>query len=141
MPGRACGDFCGAGKSGDLFSRDADGFFCFSGRTDDMFNSGGENVYPLEVENVLLRHPAVAEVSVVSVPHRHKGEVPVAMVVKAKGSDRTENELKQFCLANAPAYAHPRRIEFVEDLPLNGPDKIDRRIVQEVLRSRYGVLG
>ena len=56
-----------------------------------MFNSGGENVYPLEVENMLLRHPAVAEVSVVAVPHRIKGEVPVAMVVKAKGRDVTED--------------------------------------------------
>jgi long-chain acyl-CoA synthetase len=128
-------------KTGDLFSRDAGGFFYFKGRTDDMFNSGGENIYPLEVENVLLRHAAVAEVSVVAVPHRHKGEVPVAMVVKAKGSDTTETELKQFCLANAPAYAHPRRIAFVEELPLNGPGKIDRRAVQQAMRQRYGVLG
>ncbi len=128
-------------KTGDLFNRDADGFFYFKGRTDDMFNSGGENVYPLEVENVLLRHPAVAEASVVALPHRHKGEVPAAMVVKVKGSDATEIELKQFCLANAPAYAHPRRIEFVDELPLNGPGKIDRRVVQEILRSHYGVLG
>jgi acyl-CoA synthetase (AMP-forming)/AMP-acid ligase II len=128
-------------KTGDVFDRDADGFFYFKGRTDDMFNSGGENIYPLEVENVLLRHPAVAEVSIVSVPHRIKGEVPVAMVVRAKGRDVGEDELKHFCLANAPAYAHPRRIEFVSELPLNGPGKIDRKIVQRVMRERFGVLG
>jgi long-chain acyl-CoA synthetase len=127
-------------KTGDVFSREASGFFYFRSRTDDMFNSGGENIYPLEVENVLLRHAAVAEVSVVSVPHRVKGEVPVAMVVKAKGREVSEKELKDFCLANAPAYAHPRRIIFVAELPLNGPGKIDRKVVQNEMRARFNVL-
>jgi long-chain acyl-CoA synthetase len=128
-------------KTGDVFDRDADGFFYFRGCTDDMFNSGGENVYPLEVENVLLKHPAVAEVSVVPLPHRVKGEVPVAMVVRAKGRDVSEEELKQFFIANAPAYAHPRRIAFVAELPLNGPGKIDRKAVQSSLSERFGALG
>jgi acyl-CoA synthetase (AMP-forming)/AMP-acid ligase II len=128
-------------KTGDVFDRDADGFFYFRGRTDDMFNSGGENVYPLEVENVLLKHPAVAEVSVVPLPHRVKGEVPVAMVVRAKGRDVTEEELKRFFIANAPAYAHPRRVEFVAELPLNGPGKIDRKAVRDSLFERFGTLG
>jgi len=128
-------------KTGDVFDRDAQGFFYFKGRTDDMFNSGGENVYPLEVENVLLKHPGVAEVSVVPAPHRVKGEVPVAMVVKTKGAEISEDELKQFCLANAPAYAHPRLIDFVAELPLNGPGKIDRKVVQRLMRERCGVLG
>ena len=128
-------------KTGDVFERDADGFFYFKGRTDDMFNSGGENVYPLEIENMLLRHPAVAEASVVAVPHAVKGEVPVALVVKAKGRDVGEDELKQFCLANGPAYAHPRRIDFVVELPLNGPGKIDRKVIQRMMRERYGAFG
>jgi acyl-CoA synthetase (AMP-forming)/AMP-acid ligase II len=128
-------------KTGDVFERDSDGFFYFKGRTDDMFNSGGENIYPLEVENMLLRHPAVAEASVVAVPHAVKGEVPVALVVKAKGRDVGEEELKQFCLANGPAYAHPRRVDFVAELPLNGPGKIDRKVVQRMMRERYGALG
>ncbi len=128
-------------KTGDVFSRDDRGFFYFRGRTDDMFNSGGENIYPLEVENMLLKHPAVAEASVVPVAHRLKGEVPVAMVVKAKGRDTTEDELKQFCLANGPAYAHPRRIVFVAEMPLNGPGKIDRKVVQTILKQRFAMLG
>jgi acyl-CoA synthetase (AMP-forming)/AMP-acid ligase II len=128
-------------RTGDVFDRDADGFFYFRGRTDDMFNSGGENIYPLEVENVLLKHSSVAEVSVVPLPHRVKGEVPVAMVVKAKGCTISEDELKQFFIANAPAYAHPRHIDFVTELPLNGPGKIDRKVVQRVLAERFGVLG
>ena len=76
-------------RTGDLFSRDAEGFYYFRGRTDDMFNSGGENIYPLEVENLLLKHPGVADVSVVPFPHKIKGDVPVAMVVRA--SDATHS--------------------------------------------------
>ena len=128
-------------STGDVFSKDAQGFFYFRGRTDDMFNSGGENIYPLEIENMLLRNAAVAEASVVPIPHRIKGEVPVAMVVKAKGRDITEEELKQFCLSAGPAYAHPRRIVFVGELPLNGPGKIDRKVVQNLMRERFGTLG
>jgi acyl-CoA synthetase (AMP-forming)/AMP-acid ligase II len=122
-------------RTGDLFARDEGGFYYFKGRTDDMFNSGGENVYPLEVENLLLRHPAVADVSVVAVPHAIKGEVPVAMVVLSRSASTSEEELKKFCLDNGPAFAHPRRIVFVEALPLNGPGKIDRKIVAERMRE------
>lgn len=128
-------------RTGDVFHRDHEGFFYFRGRTDDMFNSGGENIYPIEVEDLLLRHPSVAEVSVVPLPHRIKGEAPVAMVVVAKGMHVDEDELKRFCLAHGPAYAHPRRIHFVTEMPLNGPGKIDRRIVQRIMSETYGVLG
>jgi long-chain acyl-CoA synthetase len=128
-------------RTGDVFSRDAEGFFYFRGRTDDMFNSGGENVYPIEVEDLLLRHPGVAEVSVVPALHQVKGEVPVAMVVKAAGQEVTEDELRQFCLDNGPAYAHPRRIIFVSAMPLNGPGKIDRKVVQQRVRERFPTLG
>lgn len=116
-------------KTGDLFARDPEGFYYFKGRTDDMFNCGGENIYPLEVENLLLRHPDVADVSVVPVPHAIKGEVPVAMVVLASNAAADEAALKSYCLSNGPSYAHPRRIVFVSELPLNGPGKIDRKIV------------
>jgi long-chain acyl-CoA synthetase len=123
-------------RTGDLFTRDANGFYYFKGRIDDMFNSGGENIYPLEVENLLLRHPDVADVSVVAVPHEIKGHVPVAMVVLAAGATASEDTLKRFCLAEGPAYAHPRHIQFVDSLPLNGAGKIDRQIVAEQMR-RY----
>jgi len=125
-------------KTGDLFAKDAEGFFYFKGRTDDMFNSGGENVYPLEVENLLLKHDAVADVSVVPVPHTIKGEVPVAIVVKAKGIEADEQALKSFCLSNGPAYAHPRRVFFEDTLPLNGAGKTDRKLVKERVLSLLG---
>ncbi len=81
-------------RTGDLFHRDAEGFLYFRGRVDDMFNCGGENVYPIEVEDLLMRHPAVAEVSVVALPHAIKGEAPVAMVVRKRdqASDRERAE-------------------------------------------------
>ena len=125
-------------KTGDLFRRDEQGFFYFCGRVDDMFNSGGENVYPLEVENLLLGHPDVVDVSVVPFPHVIKGEVPVAMVVRARGAKATEEDLKKFCLAIGPAYAHPRRIIFVDALPLSGVAKTDRKLVQKMVRDTLG---
>jgi acyl-CoA synthetase (AMP-forming)/AMP-acid ligase II len=125
-------------RTGDLFSLDGEGFYYFRGRVDDMFNSGGENVYPLEVENLMLRHPAVADVSVVPFPHAIKGEVPVAMVVRAAGADAGEDALRRFCLDHGPAYAHPRRVVFVELLPLNGAGKTDRRLVAARMRELLG---
>jgi len=125
-------------KTGDLFSKDAAGFFYFRGRTDDMFNSGGENIYPIEVEGLLLTHPDVADVSVVPVPHAIKGEVPVAMVVRRKGSAASEQELRDFTLKQGPAYAHPRQIFFVESLPLNGAAKTDRIEVKRLVTALLG---
>jgi acyl-CoA synthetase (AMP-forming)/AMP-acid ligase II len=130
-------------KTGDLFSKDAAGFFYFRGRTDDMFNSGGENIYPLEVEGLLLTHPEVADVSVVPVPHAIKGEVPVAMVVRRAGSEIGEQALRDFTLQHGPAYAHPRRVFFVAALPLNGAAKTDRVVVKKMVTELLGdaVLG
>ena len=125
-------------RTGDLFSRDRDGFYFFRGRTDDMFKSGGESVYPKEVENLLLTHPEVADVSVVPLPHPTKGEVPVAMVVLAKGARSTVDDLKGFSLKNGPAYAHPRRILIVPELPLNGAAKTDRLEVKRQLVAAFG---
>jgi long-chain acyl-CoA synthetase len=125
-------------RTGDLFSRDADGFFFFKGRTDDMFNSGGENIYPLEVEGLLLTHPDIADVSVVPFAHQIKGEVPVAVVVKRQGADASEREVRDFALEHGPAYAHPRRVLFVDALPLNGAAKTDRIAVKALVRSALG---
>ncbi|MDH3733704.1 MAG: fatty acid--CoA ligase family protein, partial [Gemmatimonadota bacterium] len=115
--------------TGDLFHRDAGGFFYFRGRTDDMFNSGGENIYPKEVENLLLAHPDVADAAVVSVPHDVKGNVPAAMVMLRPGAVADEESLKAYTLEEGPAYAHPRRIAIVDEMPLGGPGKVDRAAV------------
>ena len=114
-------------RTGDVFVRDVHGFFEFVGRADDMFNSAGENIYPSEVEAVLSRHPAVQQVIVVPIADALKGHKPVAFVVPRPGTAPSELELKQFVLANAPAYHHPRRVWFLDTLPLAGTNKIDRR--------------
>lgn len=125
-------------RTGDLMSRDADGFFFFKGRTDDMFNCGGENIYPLEVEGLLLTHPDVADVSVVPVAHAVKGEAPVAVVVRRHGAAVGEKEIRDFALARGPAYAHPRRVFFVDALPLNGAAKTDRLAVKALVDRLLG---
>jgi acyl-CoA synthetase (AMP-forming)/AMP-acid ligase II len=113
-------------RTGDLVRRDEDGYVSLVGRVDDMINVGGENVYPKEVESVLLEHPSVADVCVVAAPHPIKGSAPVAWIV-AQAPPPTEEELKQYFLARGPAYAHPRRVFFVDRLPLTGTNKLDRK--------------
>jgi long-chain acyl-CoA synthetase len=117
--------------TGDVFRRDADGFFYFVGRADDMFVCGGENIYPGEVEMMLERHPAVHQACVVPVPDELKAHKPVAFVVPRAGASISEDEIKRFALANAPAYQHPRRVWFVDELPLASTNKIDRRRLAE----------
>ena len=122
-------------RTGDIFRRDENGFFYFRSRADDMFSCGGENIYPKEVENLLFGHADVSDCAVVPVPHEVKGLAPAAMVVLRKGATVTAEALKQHCLANGPAYAHPRRIEIVDKLPLNGAGKIDRGQVRQILAA------
>lgn len=122
-------------KTGDRFRRDADGFFFFVGRADEMFNCGGENLYPKQVEDLIARHPDVAEVAVAPIPHDDKGQAPAALVVPRAGSSPTADEIRRFCLAHGPAYAHPRRILLVDALPMLGTGKTDRRAVRGRLMS------
>ncbi|MBV8185947.1 MAG: acyl--CoA ligase [Alphaproteobacteria bacterium] len=113
--------------TGDVMRRDARGFYFFVGRADDMFQCGGENVYPGEVEKLLGRHPDVAQVCVVPVRDEIKYQLPVAFVVPRPGVRPSEDALRRFALDNGPAYAHPRAVWFVDELPLAGTNKIDRK--------------
>ncbi|MEA2990845.1 MAG: long-chain acyl-CoA synthetase [Alphaproteobacteria bacterium] len=112
--------------TGDVFRRDADGFHYFVGRTDDMFVSGGENIYPADVERMLERHPDIAQAAVVPVDDEIKGQKPVAFVIRKPARTPSEDDVKQFALANAPAYQHPRFVWFVDELPLASTNKVDR---------------
>lgn len=89
-------------------------------RTDDMILSGGENIYPSELEDALLEHDEINDAAAVPAPHKTKGEVPVAFVVAAEGSELTEDEIKDFALERVPTYAHPRRVFFKDNLPKSG---------------------
>jgi acyl-CoA synthetase (AMP-forming)/AMP-acid ligase II len=123
-------------RTGDVFRRDADGFHYFLGRTDDMFVSGGENIYPGDVERMLERHPAVAQACVVPIEDDIKGQKPVAFVVAKNGtkggSPVDADEIKRFALAHAPAYQHPRFVWFLDRLPLSSTNKIDRTALKRV---------
>jgi long-chain acyl-CoA synthetase len=117
-------------RTGDVFRRDKDGFFYFVGRADDMFVCGGENIYPGEVEKMLERHPGIHQAAVLPVPDELKGHKPVAFVVRAQDAAQLDEQaVKQFALAHAPAYQHPRRVFFVEEMPLAGTNKIDKRVL------------
>jgi long-chain acyl-CoA synthetase len=122
--------------TGDVFRRDADGFHYFVGRSDDMFVSGGENIYPSDVERMLERHPDVAQAAVVPIEDAIKGQKPVAFVVSKPGRSPSADEIKRFALANAPAYAHPRFVWFVDELPLAATNKIDRALLHGLARER-----
>jgi long-chain acyl-CoA synthetase len=122
--------------TGDVFRRDADGFHYFIGRSDDMFVSGGENIYPADVERMLERHPDVAQAAVVPIDDDIKGQKPVAFVVSKPGRRPSEDEIKRFALANAPAYAHPRFVWFVDELPLASTNKVDRALLHGLAQER-----
>ncbi len=111
--------------TGDIFRRDEQGFYFFVGRNDDMFVCGGENLYPGEVATVLEKHPAVLQAAVVPLADEDKGSIPCAFVVKRPGVAVDADDIKNFALSNGPAYAHPRTVVFVDNMPLTGNAKID----------------
>ncbi|MGH6671460.1 MAG: class I adenylate-forming enzyme family protein [Xanthobacteraceae bacterium] len=125
--------------TGDIFRRDGDGFFYFVGRADDMFISGGENIYPADVERMLERHPDVAQAAVVPIDDEIKGQKPVAFVIRNPGCALDVETVKRFALEHAPAYQHPRFVFFVDEFPLASTNKLDRaalkRMAEEKLAS------
>lgn len=124
--------------TGDIMRRDANGFYEFVGRADDMFVCSGENIYPGEVEKMLERHPAIHQACVVPVPDEIRGQKPVAFVVPESGATLAAQDVKEFALANAPAYQHPRHVEFVAELPLAGTNKVDRHALIQRAASLAG---
>ncbi|MBV8685279.1 MAG: AMP-binding protein [Alphaproteobacteria bacterium] len=117
-------------RTGDLARRDSDGFWYISGRRKDMFISGGENVYPAEVENVLAGHPAVSEAAVVAAPDPKWGEVGRAFIQLAEGRARpAAPELEAFCRTRLAAYKVPKSFEFVPNLPRTAAGKVQKHLL------------
>ncbi|MGH8713168.1 MAG: class I adenylate-forming enzyme family protein, partial [Casimicrobiaceae bacterium] len=114
--------------TGDLVSRDEDGFFYFRGRVDDMIVSGGENIYPREVEELLYRCPGVQEAAVVGLPDKKWGSLVVAFVVRRTPELGSES-IDAFCRAShdLASYKRPRRFVFVDSLPTNASGKVLKR--------------
>ncbi len=118
--------------SGDLATIDKEGFIYIQDRKKDMIISGGENVYPAEIENVILAHPDVAEVGVIGQPSAKWGESPAAVVVKSDPS-LNEQDVLDHCQGKLARFKLPKRVEFVEEIPRNPSGKILKR----VLRDRF----
>jgi long-chain acyl-CoA synthetase len=117
--------------TGDVGSMDGEGFLTIKDRSKDMIISGGANIYPREIEEVLLRHPAVAECSVVGRPHPEWGEEVVAFIVKK--SNLRIDELDSLCLGNIARFKRPREYRFVEALPKNNYGKVLKTELRKLL--------
>ncbi len=123
--------------TGDLGYADREGFLYIADRKKDMIISGGENIYPAEVEQVLYQHPAVADVAVIGIPDARWGEAAMAIVVLKPGAATTPEEITAACGGRLARYKIPRRVAFVEALPRNAAGKVLKR----VLRETYGKVG
>jgi long-chain acyl-CoA synthetase len=114
-------------RSGDIGVRDADGYYTIVDRAKDMIIRGGFNVYPREVEEVLMTHPAVSLAAVVGVPHESHGEEIKAYVIRLPGATETEDDLIAWAKENMAAYKYPRVVEFRDALPMTATGKILKR--------------
>jgi fatty-acyl-CoA synthase len=119
--------------SGDLVRADDEGFLYVAGRKKDMIISGGENIYPAEVEEVLVAHPDVADAAVVGVPHPRWVETPVAIVVRAPGATIGEDALIEHCRGALAGYKKPTRVVFADVLPRNAGGKVLKRVLRDQL--------
>jgi len=113
--------------TGDLVRRDAEGFYYVVDRKKDMYKSGGENVYPVEVETFLRTHPQIHEVSVVGVPDQKWGEVGLAWVAPAPGQTLTADDVIEFCRGNLARYKIPKHVRFLAELPRGDSGKVLKR--------------
>ncbi|QLH83625.1 AMP-binding protein [Halosimplex pelagicum] len=117
-------------STGDLARVDDEGYVSIEGRKKNMFVSGGENVYPAEVEDAVVDHPAVADAVVIPVPDDQWGQVGKAVVELADGEGELPlDDLRAFLDDRLARFKHPRHLAFVDELPTSGPDKIDREAV------------
>jgi acyl-CoA synthetase (AMP-forming)/AMP-acid ligase II len=117
--------------TGDLGKLDEDGYLYFVDRKKDLIKTGGENVYPQEVEMVLNQHPGVAEVTVIGLPDPKWGEAVTAVVVSADGSDLSLEEIKAFCRGKIAGYKIPKIIKVVDAIPKNETGKVVKRELKE----------
>ncbi|QJR13122.1 Acetyl-coenzyme A synthetase [Usitatibacter rugosus] len=124
------GDWC---RTGDLASMDEDGYLWYQGRADDMFKSAGYRIGPAEIENCLLRHPAVANCAVVPSPDETRGAVVKAFVLLAPGhapSDALAESIRAHAKAHLAAFQCPKEVEFIEALPMTTTGKVQRNVLR-----------
>jgi long-chain acyl-CoA synthetase len=125
--------------TGDIGGMDAQGFLTIKDRSKDMIISGGANIYPREIEDVLLLNNKVAQASVIGIPHKEWGEEVVAFIVPTPGAAVTSQELDDVCLQHIARFKRPRRYVFVDDLPKNNYGKVLKTDLRERLRKTTSV--
>ena len=118
-------------KTGDLGYRDEEGFLYLVDRAKDMIISGGENIYPAEIENALYAHKAIAEAAVFGIPDDHWGEIAAAHIVLKPGAEATASEIEDFVATKIARYKRPRLIAFVDSLPKTSIGKVRKNILRE----------
>ena len=124
------GDWC---RTGDLATRDADGYLWYQGRADDVFKAAGYRIGPSEIENCLVKHPAVANAAVVPKPDRERGNLVKAYVVLSAGfapSDAVVRALQDHVRGLLAPYEYPKEIEFIDALPMTTTGKVQRRVLR-----------
>ncbi len=127
--------------TGDIGAFDEDGFLTLKDRAKDMIISGGSNIYPREIEEVLLRHPDIAEVSIVGRPHPDWGEEVIAFVVARAGAGITEAALDRLCLDHIARFKRPRAYRFVSALPKNNYGKVLKTELRRILANEMDAGG
>jgi acyl-CoA synthetase (AMP-forming)/AMP-acid ligase II len=120
-------------RTGDVGMRDADGFFFITGRIKELIIKGGENIAPREIDEVLLRHPAVLDAAAVGVADKHYGQEIVACVIRRAGTDCSAEEIRAFCLEHLGKYKTPKAIHFVDELPRGPSGKVQRLKLLDLL--------
>jgi malonyl-CoA/methylmalonyl-CoA synthetase len=133
MPEKTAAEFRRDGFfiTGDVGRFDRNGYLFIVGRARDLIISGGYNVYPREIEDVLFRHPSVADAAVIGVPDAQWGEVVKAIVVLRPGASATEPELVEYCRGQLASYKRPRSVEFIAELPRNPSGKVLKKDLRE----------
>jgi fatty-acyl-CoA synthase len=125
--------------TGDLATMDASGHVNIVGRLKDMVIRGGENLFPAEIEEVLLRHPKIANVQVVGVPDAFFGEELLAVLVTKAGEHLTEQEVRDYCRGNISHQKVPRYVQFVESYPMTASDKVQKFVLREQAIKTLGL--
>jgi len=118
-------------KTGDIATRDDDGYYFIVDRKKDMIIRGGFNVYPREIEEVLYAHPAVAEVAVIGIPHERHGEEVKAVLALKPDEEATAQDIIGYCKEHLAAYKYPRVVQFMDSLPKGPTGKILKRAIKD----------
>ncbi len=124
--------------TGDLARVDEEGFFYIADRKKDVIISGGENIYPAEIERVLRENPKIKDVAVVGVPDREWGESVLAVVVPEDGESTTREEVINFVRGQLAGYKKPKYVEIVDSLPVTGATS---KVQKAILRQKYAHIG